>query len=78
MKQLSHGDEDDINYEMMTQVPEYFDLMDVRKPADKYVKDKMMMLVQELFEIRGELEKNMTRQELNSFDKVFAKYLQKD
>lgn len=36
------------------------------------------MAIKELFEIRSELEKTMTRRELISFDKVLAKYLQHD
>lgn len=65
-------------YEMLTQVPDHYSVMDVRKPAGSYVEDKMLVIIDELFEIRGELEKNMNRRELASFDKVFAKYLQKE
>jgi len=75
---LRHGDVENPMYDMLTQVPDHYHVMDVRKPAGKYVNDKMLMLIDELFEIRGELEKNMNRRELASFDKVFAKYLQKE
>lgn len=78
VKKMRHGDVDHPLYEALTQVPGYFHFMDVRKPAGEYVEDKMLLLVDELFEIRGELEKNMNRRELAAFDKVFAKYLQKD
>lgn len=78
LRAVRHGDVENPMYEALTQVPEYYDLMDVRKPADDYVSDKLMVLINELFSIRGELEKNMNRRELASFDKVFAKYLQKE
>lgn len=60
---------------MKTQVPEYFELFDVRKPAKQYVDDKLMMVVREAFDVRAQLEKNMTRAELVAFDKVLARYL---
>lgn len=69
---LRHGDVENPMYDMLTQVPDHYHVMDVRKPAGKYVNDKMLLLIDELFEIRGELEKNMNRRELASFDKVFA------
>lgn len=59
-------------------VPKYFEIFDVRKPADKYVQDKLLCVVAECFETRQKLEKSMTRAELMAFDKVLAKYLQKD
>lgn len=58
-----------------TQIPDYFEIFDVRKPAGKYVEDKLKMVIKDLFDIRGELEKTMTRNELVAFDKVMAKYL---
>lgn len=39
-----------------TQVPEYFELYDVRKPAKQYVDDKLMMVIREAFEVRAGLE----------------------
>lgn len=72
---MRHGDTEHPDY-FRTQIPEYFHLFDVRKPADKYVEDKLFVMVVELFEIRAELEKSMTRKELVAFDKVFAKHLQ--
>jgi len=72
IKETSHEDY------FKTQVPNYFHVFDVRKPASIYVEDKLKMAIKELFEIRSELEKTMTRRELISFDKVLAKYLQHD
>lgn len=53
-------------------------MCDVRKPAELVVKDKLTQVVRECFEVRAQVEKKMTRQELASFDRVLAKYLQKD
>jgi len=61
-----------------TQVPEYFPILDCRKPVDLYVQDKLKCLVKELFEMRAKVEKKMTRQELVAFDRILAKFLQKD
>lgn len=69
IKETSHEDH------FKTQVPNYFEVFDVRKPASTYVEDKLKMAIKELFDIRSELEKTMTRRELISFDKVLAKYL---
>lgn len=40
LRHLSITDTEHENY-WMTQVPEYFDLMDVRKPPEMYVSDKL-------------------------------------
>lgn len=58
-----------------TQIPAYFEVFDVRKPADRYVKDKLMCVIRECFTVRSKLEKRMTRAELMAFDKVLARYL---
>jgi hypothetical protein len=50
----------------------------VRKPAKQYVDDKLMMVIREAFDVRAGLEQKMTRAELVAFDKVLARYLQKD
>ena len=50
--------------------------MDVRKPPKKYVADKMQEVVEEAFQVRRKLEKNMNRRELLAFDKVLGKYLE--
>lgn len=75
LRQISITDTDDPEH-WTTQVPEYFDLMDVRKPPSKYVQDKFQQVVNEAFITRRSLEKNMSRRELVAFDKVLAKYLQ--
>lgn len=59
-----------------TQIPEYFDQMDVRMPPQKYVEQKLREVVEEPFEVRRRLEKNMSRRELLAFDKVLRKYLE--
>jgi len=33
-------------------IPDYFEIFDVRKPADKYVQDKLLCVVHECFETR--------------------------
>jgi hypothetical protein len=75
LRKLSITDKDHEDY-WTTQVPEYFEKMDVRKPPKKYVADKMQEVVEEAFEVRRKLEKNMNRRELLAFDKVLGKYLE--
>jgi len=77
LRKLSIKETDHEDY-FKTQVPEYFEVFDVRKPVQTYVEDKLKMAINELFEVRSGLEKTMTRRELISFDKVLAKYLQHD
>lgn len=60
------------------EIPEYFDLYDVRKPAGLYVRDKLQGILDELFESRRNLEKHLSRSELVAYDQVLAKYLQHD
>jgi len=69
IKDTSHQD----HFE--TQVPNYFEVFEVRKPASTYVEHKLKMAIKELFDIQSELEKTINRRELISFDKVLAKYL---
>lgn len=59
-------------------IPEFYDTYDVRKPADLYVKDKLQCILNELFDARRKLEKNLSRGELVAYDKVLAKYLTHD
>jgi len=61
-----------------TQIPEYFEFYDVRKPADVYVQDKLKGIVSESFEAHRRLEKGMTRRELLAFDKTLAAFLKKE
>ena len=59
-------------------IPQFFDIHDVRKPADLYVKDKLDHILDELFEARRSLEKHLSRGELLAYDKVLTKYLTHD
>lgn len=61
--------------EDMTKIPEYFPKFDVRKPASQVVDDKLTEILNEVFEIRKNLEKTFTRNELLSYDKILAKHL---
>lgn len=56
-------------------MPDYFDIMDVRKPAEKVVDDRLFILIKQAFDVRLELEKTMNRRELLAFDKVLARHL---
>ena len=71
LRKLSIADTDHEEH-WTTQVPEYFETMDVRKPPQKYVADKMQEVVGEAFEVRRKLERNMNRRELLAFDKVLG------
>ena len=57
-------------------MPEYFDILDVRKKPEKYVDDRLNEVIQEAFDYRLKVEKNMSRRELLAFDKVLSKYLE--
>lgn len=59
-------------------IPEYFDLFDPRKPAKKWVEDKLNNILEEMFEVRRRVEKTLSRNELIAYDKVLIKYLEKD
>lgn len=59
----------------MTQVPDYFEMMDVRKPVDRVVDDKLFVIIKQAFDVRRSLEKQMNRRELMAFDKVLARHL---
>lgn len=50
----------------------------MRKPADVYVKDKLMQIMVELFSSRRSLEKYLSRRELVAYDQVMTKYLEYD
>lgn len=62
----------------LTQVPDYFDIMDVRKPPSEVVDDKLFVMIKQAFEIRKTLETKMNRRELLAFDQVLARHLQID
>lgn len=52
----------------LTQVPDYFDMMDVRKPPTEVVDDKLFLIIKQAFDIRKNLETKMNRRELLAFD----------
>jgi len=66
------------NAEEDMRIPEYFEINDVRKPASKYVEDKLREVLDELFNARRGLEKHLSRSELVAYDQVLAKYLTHD
>lgn len=49
-------------------IPNYFEYNDVRKPADVYVRDKLMQIMIDLFNSRRSLEKYLSRRELLAYD----------
>lgn len=57
-------------------IPEYFPVNDVRKPVDLYVMETLREIVHALFESRREIEKQMTRAELLTYDGVLSSFLQ--
>ena len=59
-------------------IPEYFDVYDVRKPADLYIQDKLQAILDDLFAARRHLEKHLGRTELIAYDHVLTKYLKHD
>ena len=77
MRRISIDETDHEDY-WMTQIPEYFDDDDVKKPSEVYVKDKLSGIIQEAFDVRRKLEKSMSRRELVAFDRVLMRYLKKD
>lgn len=50
-------------------------MLDCRKPVDEYVSDKLTEVIQECFDMRQNVERKMTRQELTAFDRVLVKFL---
>jgi len=57
-------------------LPEYIvEMVDPRAPVDQYVDHKLKIILEEVFEIRGRLEKTLTRNELLAYDKVLIKHL---
>lgn len=74
LRRLSIADTEHEDY-WSTQIPEYFEFLDVRKPPAKVVEDTLQSIVNEAFETRRKLEKNMNRRELLALDKVLQEYL---
>ena len=75
LRQLSITDTENPEH-WTTQIPEHFDVMDVRLKPEKYIQNKLQQVVDEAFLARRKLERNMSRRELLAFDKVLAKYLE--
>jgi hypothetical protein len=59
-------------------IPEYLDKMDVRKPANLYVMDKLHEILTSIFANRRNVEKTLSRGELLAYDHVIAKMLEPD
>jgi len=74
---MSEGLRGTIPKEMIT-VPEFFDVFDVRKPPKQWVEDKMMHILQLIFEARSKVEKTLTRRELIAYDHMLTRFLLKD
>jgi len=74
LRRLSITETDNPDW-LSTQVPDYFDEADVRKPPRQVVDDIMRRLIAEAFDVRFKMEKKMSRKELLAFDRVLAKQL---
>ena len=59
-------------------IPEFFDVYDVRKPIDLYIQDSLRVIITEIFEARKEVEKYMSRQELLAYDEILMDCLKHD
>lgn len=60
-----------------TEIPEYFDVHDARKPVDKYVEDKLFTIIEEAFAHRRKVEASLSRRELFAYDEMLCRYLEK-
>lgn len=74
LRKINIKDTEDPNH-YLTQIPEYYEHSDVRKPAEVLVNDVLKDIIQECFNYRNKLEKDMSRRELLAFDKTLEKYL---
>jgi hypothetical protein len=74
LRKINIKDTEDPNH-FLTQIPEYYEHSDVRKPADVLVNDVLKEIIHECFAYRNKLEKDMSRRELLAFDKTLEKYL---
>lgn len=61
-----------------TEIPEYFDVHDARKPVDKYVNDKLFSIIEEAFAHRKKVETTLSRRELVAYDEMLCRYLEKN
>lgn len=53
-------------------IPEFFDFLDVRMPANEYIDKKLDLIINEIFNHRQSLEKNFSRGELLAYDRQLA------
>jgi len=65
-------------YDMDTSIPAWYPVNDPRKPAQLVVRETLESIIQELFNSRRNLEKQLSRRELLAYDQVLAKYLEHD
>ena len=68
----------DDHQDAVVAIPEHFNMFDVRKPAQKYVEDKLGDLLDQVFDVRRKVEKTLTRNELLAYDRTLAGHLTKD
>lgn len=61
--------------EEILKFPEYYELLDPRKPAKKIIYDKLYQVLDEIFDIRSKIEKTMNRNELRAYDSMLASHL---
>lgn len=59
-------------------IPEHFNMFDVRKPINKYVEDKLGGLLDQIFTVRRQVEKTLTRNELLAYDRTLSTHLTKE
>lgn len=74
---LSRALREDLDSEW-TEIPEYFDVADPRKPVDKYITDELFTIIEEAFEQRKKVEASLTRRELVAYDEMLCKYLSQE
>lgn len=55
LREISITETDHEKY-WMTQVPDFFPIMDVRKPPEQVVDDKLFLIIKEAFDVRKNLE----------------------
>ena len=59
-------------------IPEYYSMFDVRKPAKQYVEDKLKQILENVFIVRRGVEKTLSRNELLAYDRMLAAHLTKE
>ena len=53
-------------------IPEYYSMFDVRKPVIKYVEDKLTSMLDDVFQVRRNVEKTLSKNELLAYDRALA------